>query len=334
MLPGMTDGGIGLILYLQNLGNWMNFSMKFFTFLGSENFFLLIAPALYWCIDASTGLRLGLFLSLNAGLNSITKILFHSPRPYWVNRQVIALSTETSFGLPSGHAQNAVVVWGSLANGIKKRWAWIVAVLLMILIGFSRVYLGVHFPGDVLAGWLIGFLVLLLFFRLENQAIAFLRKRRLAYQVFIVFSFSIAIIIISIVVRHSLVSWTVPQQWINNAAASAPDADPIDPLSIAGIISNAAVFFGLASGALWLFSRAGFTTDGLWWQLLLRYALGLIGVIILWFGLDQIFPDGKDIMSYSLRYLRYALVGIWVSGLALALFVRLGIARPKYPVVS
>lgn len=334
MLPGMTDGGIEIILFLQNLGNWLIYPMKFFTFLGSENFFLLIAPALYWCIDASIGLRLGLYLSLNAGINSILKIFFHTPRPYWVDGRVMALSTETSFGLPSGHAQNAVVVWGSLANGFKKTWAWVVAILLMVFIGLSRMFLGVHYPGDVLAGWIIGFLVLLLFLQLETRVISFLRKTKLPYQIFIVFLLSIALILIAILALLSLGSWTVPQEWIDNAAAAAPDADPIDPLSIAGIISNAAVFFGLASGALWLFSRDGFKTDGSWWQLLLRYALGLIGVIILWFGLDQIFPDGKDFLSYSLRYLRYALVGVWVSGLAPALFIRLGLASPKYPRVN
>lgn len=331
MLPGMSDGGIEIILYLQNLGNWLSDPMKFFSFLGAENFFLLIAPALYWCIDAGLGLRFGLYLSLSAGINSIIKILFHTPRPYWVDQRVLALSTETSFGIPSGHAQNAIVVWGSLANGIRKTWAWVLAILLIFFIGFSRMVLGVHFPGDVLAGWLIGLLLLLLFFRLETRVISFLRKQSVLSQIFTVFMVSLAIILVAILVRLSLGAWTVPQEWIENAAAAAPDADPIDPLSIAGIISNAAVFFGLASGAIWLFSRDGFETGGVWWQLLLRYVLGLIGVILLWFGLDQIFPDGRDVLSYSLRYLRYALVGIWVSGIAPALFVKLRLARPKYP---
>jgi hypothetical protein len=59
-----------------------------------------------------------------------------------------------------------------------------------------------------------------------------------------------------------------------------------------------------------------------------RYLLGVVGVVIFWYVLGRLLPRGETLLAYSLRYLRYALVGLWVSGLAPALFIRLGLAGP------
>ncbi len=80
---------------------------------------------------------------------------FPCPCPYWLSQEVIALASQENFGLPSGHAQNALSVWGLLAASSSRRWAWPVVAVLVFLIGLSRIYLGVHFPTDVLGGWLV-----------------------------------------------------------------------------------------------------------------------------------------------------------------------------------
>jgi hypothetical protein len=270
---------------------------------------------------------LGVYLSLSAGINAILKIAFHSPRPYWYDPRVIAYSTEPSFGAPSGHAQNAVVVWGSLAASIGKAWAWVAAILLCLVIGLSRVYLGVHFPSDVLAGWLIGAVLLWVFLKYEPDVVRWLKKHNLTSQLVVVFLASLLLIALAVVARLALSGWDIPAEWVENARAANPAADPIDPLAFSGIISNAAVFFGLSAGGIWINSRGGFGVHGAWWQLLLRYIVGLLGVLILWFGLGQILPDGEQILHFILRYIRYALVGFWVSGLAPMLFIRMNLAE-------
>src|SRR3990172_2483279 len=149
--------------------------MESFTFLGAELFYLLVMPALLWSYDASLGTRLGLALLTSASLNAVLKVAFALPRPFWVDGRVRALSIETSFGLPSGHAQNAVVLWGYLAVQVRHWWATIGALVLIAAISFSRVYLGVHFPGDVLTGWILGALFLALFVALEKPAALWLK---------------------------------------------------------------------------------------------------------------------------------------------------------------
>ncbi len=308
---------------------WLSELVKLFTSLGSETFFLLIAPAIYWCIRPDIGLRLGLYLSLSAAVNSILKLVFHAPRPYWVDRTIQPLAAESTFGMPSGHAQNSVVVWGALANSLKSRWAWIIAILLMLVIGLSRVYLGVHSWADVIAGWIIGALLLWGFIKLEPKVIAWSNKHTPLQQIAAAAFISGLIILVTVGVQTILSGWELPQEWIENAAAAFPNLDPINPTSPSGIVSNAAVFFGLAAGAIWISHHGGFRAVGVWWQIVLRYLIGLFGVLMIWIGLDRAFPSGEDPISLAFRYIRYALIGIWISGLAPYIFLRLRLAKSE-----
>ena len=117
--------------------------------IGLEEFFVLLLPTLYWCFDQMVGLRVGIALLLANSTNAFFKFLMQGPRPYWISEKVRALSHETSFGIPSGHAQIAASVWGWLAVEVNKRWFKILSVIIIFMIGFSRLYLGVHFLSDV-----------------------------------------------------------------------------------------------------------------------------------------------------------------------------------------
>lgn len=329
MLEAFYNVGIKIVLLFQGSGTWLTLPALFLSFLGTESFYLLVTPALYWCISASAGLRFGLYLSVSVGINAILKLAFHSPRPYWYDTRVAALSTETSFGIPSGHAQNSLVVWGSLAASIGKRWAWGAAIALSLLIGLSRIYLGVHFPLDVLVGWLVGGLLLWTLWKLEPRLLEWLHDKNLAVQIFAAFTASVLLIALAAIVRTALNGWEIPPSWIENARAANPDSEPIDPLGFSGLIANAAVFFGLSVGALWLRRKGGFVVEGIWWQLLLRYAIGLLGVVVFWFGLGLLFPDGETAIHLILRYIRYTLVGLWVTGLAPLVFIQLRLSQPE-----
>ncbi len=326
-MDNLLNSGLQIILWFQNLGGWLTPVMKLFTFLGNEQFYLLVAPAILWCIDAQLGFRMGLFLMINGMVNAAIKVAFHESRPYWYTNNVKVFgSAENSFGAPSGHAQNSVVVWGTLADRIKHRTAWIIAIALMFMIGISRIYLAVHFPHDVLLGWLFGAIMLWLLLRLERPAITWLRQYQIGVQLLLIFLLSLFLILIVMFAQLSLGGWSLPKEWVINAHQAFPAEAPINPLSYHNFLSNAGAFFGLAAGWIWISKLGGFSTKDPWVKLILRYILGLVGVLVLYLGLGSLFTDSETFISYAIRYIRYALIGFWISGFAPWLFVKLKLA--------
>ena len=327
----ILDLGIQIILFLQGLGGWLKAPMKALSFLGTEQFFLLFAPLVLWCYDTALGLRLGLVLMLSNGLKDALKIALHSPRPYWYSPDVKAFAAETSFGIPSGHAQNAAAFWGVLADGIRRRWAWILAILIAFLIGLSRLYLAVHFPTDVLAGWVIGALLLWAVLHWEPALLRWWKKQTITGQFLAAFLASLVIILLSVLARLSLGAYVLPPEWIAQADQSYPDGPTLNPLALTGAVSNAAAFFGLIAGAIFIRLKGGFKVPGQWGQYILRYLFGVVGVVAIWFGLDvlfgMIFPNDEAFLALVCRYIRYGLVGAWMTGFAPWIFVKLRLAK-------
>ena len=195
----VLDFGVRLIVFLQGLGNWLELPMKFFSFLGTEDFFMVALPVIYWCIDSTLGIQVAVILMLSNSVNCAFKLAFHDTRPYWYSQTVKGLAAETSFGVPSNHTQSATVIWGIIAAYLRKWWAWLVAVLLILLIGLSRLYLGVHFPHDVLVGLLIGGILLWLVLRFWTPITAWAKKKSIGQQIMIAFMASLMLVLLPLI---------------------------------------------------------------------------------------------------------------------------------------
>ncbi len=315
------------ILWLQSLGSWLAEPLRLVTMLGQEEFYLLAMPALYWCLDAAFGLRVAVMLIFCNQFSSLFKLVFHSPRPYWISSTVKGLVSEGTFGLPSGHALNAAGIWGTMAASTRERWAKIALVVIIFLIGFSRIVLGVHFISDVIAGWLIGGLLLWLFLSIEKPISTWLRKRSLVEMLGLAAASALLLILMVVLPAAALSGFHIPAEWAQNALSSQPSS-PIDPFNMESAFTIAGTWLGMMAGAAWLFHRqGGFHAEGAPTQRLLRYLVGMVGIFILYFGLGKVFPRNADAISYALRFLRYTLIGLWVSALAPLLFERLGLVR-------
>lgn len=325
----LYDLGVNFVLFIQNLGGWLTTPMKLFTFMGGAEFYLLIIPVLYWSIDAALGLRIGTILLTSEGINYIFKVGFHTARPFWFSRQVESFAFEESFGVPSGHAQNSAAVFGLFAACLNRWWVWVISLILIFLVGVSRIYLAVHFPQDVLVGWIVGFIILGVFLRLEKPVTDWLANQTLIIRIFTAFAFSIGIMIVGLMVRTITVDWQIPQAWVENAKLAFPLEELIDPFKISPLMRTCGALFGITAGALWLSARGGFSSRGSWWKRTLRFVIGVVGVGILWMGLGAIIPELDNFLGYAMYYVWYTLIGFWVSGLAPLVFLRLNLAQSK-----
>ena len=138
------------------------------TVLGEETAFLMIGLVVFWCI----GKRQGYYL-MTVGLagtvsSQLMKIICRVPRP-WVldgNFTILEAAREGAGGysFPSGHTQTAVGTFGSIVVFARKKWIAIACVVLAALVGFSRMYIGVHTPADVLAGALLSIVLIALLY--------------------------------------------------------------------------------------------------------------------------------------------------------------------------
>jgi membrane-associated phospholipid phosphatase len=296
-------------------------AMESFTFLGASLFYMLVMPAVLWCFSASLGVRLGLALLISAGANAVLKLAFSLPRPFWVDPRIRALSVEASFGLPSGHAQNAVVLWGYLAYRLRRWWAILGALLLILAISFSRVYLGMHFPMDVVAGWIVGALVLTLFILLDAPIGRWLKQRRLMTRIVIAVAFSSALLALGWLAASGSAQRILPEAWAVNFEHALGGSLPFNPASLEDIVAGAGALLGFSVGAVLLDGWGRFADGHGLWPRLGRFFVGVVGVMALQFGLTAVLPDG-DVA----RFARYALLGAWISYGAPRLFVALGLA--------
>jgi membrane-associated phospholipid phosphatase len=310
-------------ILLQSLGSWLVLPMKAISFLGTEEFYVLLIPLIFWCVDPGAGFKTGLILLFTSGINTPLKILFHQPRPYWIDLRVQAVTPESSFGVPSGHSQISASIWGFLASNTRRSWLFILYYAAILLIGISRIYLGVHFLSDVIAGWALGGAVLILFIRLERPAVNWLKNASFARLEMIALLGSILLVLLTVLPGLALANWPIPADWVSNIHAADP-LTVIDPFAVKDGFTVGGIWLGLVSGYAWLIRKGKiFSAQGTLLQKSLRYSCGLVGVLILFLGLKLFLPGGNDLVSYLLRYLRYALIGLWITAGAPWMFRKL-----------
>ncbi len=157
---------MGVLYLLQKIRcTVLDDAMLLITRLGEETAFLVIAILLLWCVDKKRGYYV-LFVGL-AGIlaNQTLKLLFHVPRPWELDPAFHpvegAKAAATGYSFPSGHTQSAVGAFGAIAATEKDCRIRISAVVLAVLVAFSRMYLGVHTPQDVLVS--VAIAVILIF---------------------------------------------------------------------------------------------------------------------------------------------------------------------------
>lgn len=156
-----------IMLFFTYLGNWQ-------TIVG----FSIVAIAILMLLrKKQEAFFFAITLISGEIIKELLKFIIQRPRP----DASLALIQEGGYSFPSGHAMMSVVFYGMVGYFIyklcRKKWQKIIisitTLIIIFLIGFSRIYLGVHWTSDVIAGWLIGFLVLGATWKILNNRVYF-----------------------------------------------------------------------------------------------------------------------------------------------------------------
>ena len=163
------DWEVNLIEWLQKAaGSAIQTIAKAMTFVGGETVTLLILMILLFCYKKEAGKRCGFTMVAASMWYPMIKNIVMRVRPYMAHPDRIEALTvveadadpmnilQQGYSFPSGHSATAVSMYGSIAREIRKKWMWWLAVIVPVLIGLSRFAVGVHYPTDVVAGWLVG----------------------------------------------------------------------------------------------------------------------------------------------------------------------------------
>ena len=143
------------------------------THLGAETLFMVVSLVFFWCVDKHRGYFLLFSGFCGIVCTQILKMSFSIARPWVIdpNFTIVesARAEATGYSFPSGHTQCATSLYGGIARSAKKRAVQITGAVLALLIGFSRMYLGVHTPKDVLVSLAVGAAVLFLLYPLIER---------------------------------------------------------------------------------------------------------------------------------------------------------------------
>ncbi len=232
------------------------------------------------------------------------------------------MSIEPSFGMPSGHAQYAISIWGMIAHFFRRPWAYALAIWPEPAHWSLPRLLGRPLSGGCDRGLGFGCSAPRSFPNRRAFCMQMAERLDLKRQILVSFLASLGIIALLVMGWVAMGSWQTPSAWAANALEAANN--PIDPLKPQEV-NAAGLLFGIAAGYAILLKRGNFLANGPAAQRLMRYLLGMAGVILIWYGIGALIqglPGG-----YANAYLHTMLLGLWVTIGAPLLFAKLKLAE-------
>ena len=242
--------------------------MLLVTQLGEVTAFLVTALILFWCVEKRHGYYLLAVGFLGTLANQFMKLVFRVPRPWVLDESFTILEqareAASGYSFPSGHAQSAVGTFGLLAYTVKKRWIRILALVIAVLVPFSRMYIGVHTPADVLVSAVLAIILILV-----------LKPVVLDYDG----KYIPVLLCLMTAAAAGFMSYVYLYQF----------PEDIDPHNLASGIKNAHTLLGALLGFLIVYfvdaKWLHFSTSAVWWAQVLIIAGGLALVLLVKSGL-------------------------------------------------
>jgi len=285
----------------------LNEFMLAITKLGEETALLALAIIFFWCVDKRRGYLIMSVGFLGTMANQFMKLWFRIPRPWVLDENFTILEqareAATGYSFPSGHTTGAVGTFGSIAVTAKQRWTRVISVLLAAFVGFSRMYLGVHTPQDVIVGALTSVVL-----------IALLKKVCTEDRGMHLLVASMVIVAVGLLAFVELY----------------PFPGDVDVHNLESGVKNAYTMIGSLSGVAIVYfvekKYINFTERAVWWAQILKAVLGLGVVLLVKEGmrapLEALF--GGHMIARAVRYFLIVLVAGLVWPLTFRYFSKLG----------
>ena len=290
----------------------LNEFMLAVTYLGDEIAFLVTALILMWCADKRTGYYVLSVGFLGTIFNQFMKLWFRIPRP-WVldeNFTILEQAREAAAGysFPSGHSQNAVGTFGAIAFTAKNRWVRGICIAIAILVPFSRMYLGVHTPADVLVGSGIALVL-----------VWWLKKPILKNDGKVMKCLIAGMLMMAVGLLLYVEYWHFPED--------------MDVHNLTSGIKNAYTMLGCLVGAAVVYLAekryVNFNTKAVWWAQILKAVLGLLVVLAVKEGLraplEALCGSGGVYTARAIRYFLIVVVAGVVWPMSFRWFEKLGV---------
>ena len=292
-----------ILLYFQNIGSpVLDLFFELITMLGEKNILIAFIAWIFWNIDKKKGFILSFTLLFSLFINVVLKISIHNSRPFEVIPEIVGkrIHTATGYSFPSGHTQGATSFYVVLSLLLKKRWAYVAAVVISVLVAFSRLYLGVHWPIDVIGGLLAGSGIAVIMYHVFST----IYDNSVSRDLLVVFSSIGALLTLTVFL-------------IINRFYFAGDLIITDLMKITGVFAGASVGFILEE------KYVKFSTTGNKIKKVLRFIIGLALALVLLSGLKLLLPPVD-----AFHFLRYALTGLWITWLFPVIGIKLGLFTP------
>ena len=280
---------------------WLDAIAEGITILGEQYLFIAVITLVYWNISKKTGLLLAFSYLSAAIVNIAVKILVQAPRPFELLADIEGkrVHTATGYSFPSGHTQGAAGFLTAAALVLRTLWFTCCAGLIMVLIALSRVYLGVHWPIDVLAGLILGIVTAWGTFRILDPLLESSRRLEAAF-----------------LAGSALIAAATLVLAVLESTGALEAGKIVDFYKIAGTA------VGAMTGSILEMRLVKFSTAAGKAVKTLRFGLGIGGTIILLVGLKGVLPGGNGFV-----FLRYLLTALWLIFLYPWIGVRCGLFR-------
>lgn len=315
----ILQSGVEISRWLQQTYPQLRSLMELLSQLGTTEFYLLVLPLLYWSVNKRASIYLNTLFLVTATINGFGKHFFRGPRPFWLDG-TLGEGDDSRYGIPSGHVQSATIFYIYLAYWSGKGWAYLLAAIAILLMALSRIYLGIHFIHDTVLGFLLSLLLFFAFLVWRRRYEAGFRKRILGQRLFyalLIPAGLTAVYLIGLLIIGQPNS-NVP--WAERLPAAEREA-------IDDVVTGVSSLTGLIIGALLEGSRVRFRSDGPMKKRIGRYLVGIILVLVVWFGLRAIFPTDPLWLGILFRFIRYSFTLLFITYFMPLLFVRTGLAE-------